>query len=511
MQRFSFTISFCFIILISLLNWNCTKIDTTNLGADLIPAVDNVNTFADTLDIIGTQGVLDDTAKIGRADNHLLGYIGNDALFGTTKADLYLALKPNFFPYYFGNTGDSINPARWPETGFDSAFLCLAVNGFYGDSMKEQSFSAYLMDRNTTNWDEIDTTYFHNYTPSIAPTQMIGQATVKPYLLKDTVRLKNGTTTDAVNYQIRIPLSSSFLSSLTANLDTSVAGSSRNIFFNDSIFRSHYKGFAVIAEPTTGNGLFYTALTNSKTRLEVHFRRKRNGIVDTSYSSFLLASGSSASVKPSAHAFNLVRNRAGAEVSTPQPDALYIQASPGTFASLRIPGLSSLSNRVVHRAEITIDQIPSSNPADTAMAPPSFLYLDLKDTGFNAANPKGYKPIYHDLNPNTVYNPDNGISFLPSGGAANIDFAYYGGFLRKKVDQFGKTINFYTFNISRHVQGIVTRGVFNFPFRIYAPYNLNYYGFPLAYRNLLANGRIKIGNGNNANYKMRLRIVYSKI
>ena len=35
----------------------CTKLDTTTLGADLV-TVDNVNTFADTLNVNATQGIL---------------------------------------------------------------------------------------------------------------------------------------------------------------------------------------------------------------------------------------------------------------------------------------------------------------------------------------------------------------------------------------------------------------------------------------------------------------------
>jgi hypothetical protein len=202
-----------------------------------------------------------------------------------------------------------------------------------------------------------------------------------------------------------------------------------------------------------------------------------------------------------------------AEIATPEPDALYLQTSPGTFALLNIPALSSLNNRIIHRAEITIEQIPSSNPVavalDNILLPPSYLYLDLKDTG--TVNTYGYKPIYKDLNPNSFYNPDNNVSFLPPNGVNGIDFGYFGGYLRKKTDQLGNTVHYYTFNISRYVQDIVTRGNYNFPLRIYAPYNLNYYGFPFPFRNSLANGRIKVGNGNNANYKMRLRIVYSKI
>ena len=73
------------------------------------------------------------------------------------------------------------------------------------------------------------------------------------------------------------------------------------------------------------------------------------------------------------------------------------------------------------------------------------------------------------------------------------------------------TRSFYNFNLTRYVQNLVTKGGISYNFRLYAPYNLYYYGYRLAYKNNLANGRVKIGNGSNAKYRLRIRIVYSKL
>lgn len=68
-------------VLLVIVNWSCTKLDTTTLGSDLIPAVDNVYTFADTLDIISTQGIFDDTFKISRSEtNIVMGYFSKSVL-----------------------------------------------------------------------------------------------------------------------------------------------------------------------------------------------------------------------------------------------------------------------------------------------------------------------------------------------------------------------------------------------------------------------------------------------
>ncbi|HQW85045.1 MAG TPA: hypothetical protein PK987_11305, partial [Ferruginibacter sp.] len=87
------------------------------------------------------------------------------------------------------------------------------------------------------------------------------------------------------------------------------------------------------------------------------------------------------------------------------------------------------------------------------------------------------------------------------------------------IDKFGNANKYYNFNISRYVQQIVTKHYPNYPMRLYAPYevyypqlgNATYPATKLQYGNKLAAGRVKIGSGSNANYKMYLRIIYSNL
>jgi hypothetical protein len=145
--------------------WGCNKIDSTALGPDLIPTVDNVVTFADTLLIDAAREQLIDTTRLSRSEIHVLGNINNDPLFGKTKADIFVQLKPPFFPYYFGQSKDTINPALNPKTHFDSVFLCLSYTGFYGDTTKPQHISVYQLDENTTNF--VDTiSHYLNFKPT---------------------------------------------------------------------------------------------------------------------------------------------------------------------------------------------------------------------------------------------------------------------------------------------------------------------------------------------------------
>ena len=104
------------------------KIDTTNLGSDLLPAVDNVNTFADTFYINPCKRTICMILPMSaNSDDHVLGSINNDPFFGKTTANIYLQLKPSFFPYYLG-----IPKIRYPLVGIDSVVFALSTKVILG-------------------------------------------------------------------------------------------------------------------------------------------------------------------------------------------------------------------------------------------------------------------------------------------------------------------------------------------------------------------------------------------
>ncbi len=489
------------VIAFSIFFWNCTKIDTTEIGSDLIPAVDNVHTFADTLTVFGTQGLLlPDSTKIRTHDLHVLGTINNDPIFGKTNANIYLQFKPGFFPYYFGSTKDSIGQPFAPAgTGFDSVVLCLSYKGFYGDSTKPQHLRVLELDPAETNF-KFDSIYQANYQPLITPINVIGETTVIPTDLKNYTFLNNKK--DSAHYQIRIPLNAAFLNKILSNYDSS----SNKPFHSDSLFTTVFKGFAIEANGgSDAKGLFYINLTDINTRIEIHYRKKNITPIDTIHSSWTIIGTTSTVINKSATANFINRDRTGSQYANRpvSSDELFIQSTPGTFATLQVPGLSLLNNRIIHRAELIIEEIPS---AVTVLKEPSYLYLDAVDTGTTWK----YKALPYDLNPSAYYNPNASVQpFYPTNG---IDYTYFGGKPIPKIDPFtGQLTNYYIFNISRYVQNIVTKHEVSYGLRLAAPYELYYYGYNLPFSNLLAFGGVKIGNGNNPNYKLRLRIVYSKI
>ncbi len=484
----------------SLFVWSCNKIDTTSIGADLLPASDNVETLADTLTVFGTQGVLSpDSTRIGTGENQVLGTINNDPIFGTTNANIYLQYKPTFFPYFFGSAGDSIGQSYAPAgTGYDSVVLCLSYKGFYGDSTKPQHLRVYQIEDNEPNF-KFDTIYTSLYQPFLKPVKLLGETTVTPADLKNQVTYNYGK--DSASFQIRIKLDNSYLNKILANNDSSMS----ETFHSDTLFNMAFKGLSVEADGgSDAKGLFYISLTDANTRLEVHYRGKNKTPIDTTFSSWFVNSTSSFSVSKSSSANYINRNRAGSEYEMSHPEELFLQTTPGTYATLKIPDLSVFQNSIIHRAELQVVQVPPMSPY---LPVPSNLYLDAQDTGSTAK----YIPIPYDLSPYAFYDPYNSLqgAFFPGSG---IDYSYYGGGRQTKTDPLtGLPINFYTFNISRYVQNIITNHNPNYTLRLSAPYKLYYYGYSINYTNNLAYGQVKVGNGNNPNYRMILRIVYSKI
>lgn len=248
--------------------------------------------------------------------------------------------------------------------------------------------------------------------------------------------------------------------------------------------------------------------------MEIHYKKRRNNIIDTAYTSLALITGERGVVLPSAVANKIIRtNQPFLPVSIPRTikNEIFMQTTPGTAAELYLPRLNTFkdTNRIIHRAQLRITQIPDANIlVDKIFTPPAFLYLDLRDS----TTAVRHKPVYIDLNPAFIYNPDNVPvnSYFPQ----EIDFGYYGGFIKKKTDVItGREITYYDFNVTRYIQRMVTTKTFNYELRLLAPYTIGYPQYTQVlqgYPNRLAHGRVKVG-GTNGNYKMQMVIIWSKI
>ncbi len=496
---------------------SCTKLDTTKLGNDLIPEVDNINTFAETLRVETVQGSFlpNDTTKVLYSDAHVLGHLENDAMFGKTDAAIYFQLKPLYYPFYFGNAGDTTRNTGIPGAptlpsnivGVDSVYLCLAYVSAYGDSSLPIQLEVREIIDDTFRLSPGKTSNVTYQPRAVGP--VLGSATVDITSLKNQVKFAHDK--DSSTNQIRIKLTDPDFITMLYNGDTTASG----IYRNDSLFRNRFNGLVVQPVGNSGNALMYISLTDANTRLEIHYR-KRRAVVDTVYTSFSLYATSTAYGAPSSTANSVKRTIAGYPAATPGSEFLYMLSNPGTFANFSVPALSTWPNRIIHKATLLMESVPDNPITDSIYGPPNYLYLDLKDTASGTGADK-WKPIYYDLNPASPYDPDRKTAGYPYYPLSNTDVSSFGGILRIVKNSAGQSVAHYNINVTRYVQQVITKQTPNYSMRVWPAYNFVYPQYAqdvLPYYNLLAGGRVRLASGSytaDTTKRVRLAIIYSKL
>lgn len=483
--------------------FSCTKIDTTTLGTDLIPTVDNVTTFDTTFDVETDLFSLPDSTAVFSSSNHALGSV-NDRVFGTTNAGIYFSISPSngYISHPFGNK-DSVTNAQ-----IDSVVLQLAFAGIYGDSASNINIQVEEVNTGVPNlFKDTITGYNINTQKSFFGTgnTILGSKLQNYAEFNDAVKVfHKRSDTVVVTNVLRITLNKS-LGIRLKNYDTT--GTTNFAYKTDSFFRAQFQGLGIVANsgvPLNSGALAYFNLRDAKSRLIVYYRGKKEVNLtkeDTLESSFVLGINNfaTANVISRNNQFNYATALANTSTTAAE---LFLQSSPGSYATVKIPGLQNLTNRTIHRAELIVERIPSTDlvsfntdyPFDT----PPILFLDAIDS----ANNNRPTCIPNDLVPSTTT-------------ALGYDILTFGG---DETAQKG-----YRFNLSRYVQGIVTQKNKSYTLRLYAPYNTRpYYNAASAVNSgvlninassLVGYGRVIVGGGNHPDptKKMRLRIIYSKI
>jgi len=475
-------ILFCLslIIIIS----SCKRInEATDLGGNVIPGADGVNTFDTTLTSLETYNNIytndNDSVKVFRFDDQIIGNIVDDPIFGKTNAKLFLELKPDVYPWTFSGIykPDSL-------TVMDSVVLILSWSGSYGDTVQTQKFNVYEI--HPFSDFRIDT-FMTIRDPGFQRWALLGSKTFSPRNLKDSVKAYQDTTAG----QLRIKLDNSFGRRLL-DYDTTTA------YGSDSAFKKHFKGFEIAAEEGIGNGLMAFGINNNaNTKLAIYYKYRSGGQDIPAVSYFRFTNTSANHNYVNRFDFNGTSWKSTANdqvVDSP----IYLINTPGTYATVKIPALRNMSNRVVNRAELIVEQL--YDPSNVTFQDPDAIMLDVYDSTLG-----GYKFVPFDFLPD------------PQSGIPNANFGLYG---QKSVDVAGNPIRVWKFNITRYVQNVLTKQEPLHNFRLYITQTAtermregaisNTGGY--RYINVLVNpfhafGRVKVGGGQ----KMRLRIVYTKI
>lgn len=467
---------------------SCKKInEATDIGGDLIPQIDNVNTFDTTLEVQTFNKLFTRTTDSTRSNisvTQFLGSINNDPLFGKTEASLFFELLPTTLktPFPF----DKSNLIE-----LDSIVLVLNYTGLVGDSVMPQQVRVYEIanDQHLKG----DSSYLIRNEVFTAGQPLGPTKTFLPKDLNDSVTVFR----EKAKNQLRIPLDKSFGFRLL-NYDSTTQ------YISDSAFKTYFNGFAVVPENNgMGNGLISVNISDTNTKLAIYTRYKNGDKTDTAVTYFRPKISATTGGYATGSANLIKRDYSGAEIANSvegddADDLLYIQNAPGSYATIKIPGLAGLSNRLIHRAELIVEQV--HHPSDNTFTTPTYLYLDAVDSSIQSY----YRTIPYDAE----YSPST----------SQIDLLSFGGV--GKLAQNNSYI--WRFNLSRYVQHVVNGTEPVYTLRLSSPFYFSELislggsassGTPQFVRlnPTYTAGRVRLGGGNHPDQKMRLRIVYSKL
>jgi hypothetical protein len=513
---------------------SCTKISETNIDGGGIPAVDGVNVFDTIINIEvynnGALGIADETRLLDD-DQMPLGKITNDPNFSTMQANMYLQLKPiNIINkrYPFEDVKDSI-------IGLDSVVFSMGFRGTYGDTAAFGNTHPFTVKEINPTYNFKDSSYSRgvpstglsyysltpgaNVPPTVGSNLVLNPSSFAPstaYIRSQKKFRTRNTTLDSADNIVMVKLSTVWGNKFINSFDT------LNAYLSDSAYNKNFNGLAIEANDNNQNSLVYYDLASNKTRLRFYYRIKKiGGKIDSTFTDFTFIKNDLFC----AHAHEVKRTPASlpsASSTVPAPFG-YIDAAPvSNYINLKVPGLATMSNRLLYLAELTVDEAPI--PGDMLRLTgnfyqPSVLFLDFWDV------PSGtYKAPKKDL-------------VISNTEGTNYNLGAYGGFRNIKIDGAGQSISYYTFNLTRHIQDILSFGGTYADFRLYAPRfskptcfleasnswvvadgqnNPQSYlvsGLGLVVNPRAADGRMRIGGTKSAGAvnPMKLRLIYSKI
>jgi len=455
----------------------CNKIDTTDIGTDLIPPIDNISTFETILPVVTDNRLFNDSTRMLDGEDHAIGIIENDPEFGRTVATSYISFTPSSYRAYPFVKRDTVV--------IDSVVLSLNFTSLFGDSMATQQFEVREIDNRFVKFT--DSLYYLN-PADFAVTDKIGGGTVSFQTLDDSVFYRNARDTVRQISELRLHLDTSWARRFV-NYDTTSA------YQNDTLFKNAFAGVEIrAAEGTgTGNALAYFSLgDNSRTRITFYCRVQNNGRTDTIAPYFQHTSDPQANIvrrTPGNNYLTAITNTADND------ELLYIQSTPGSYATVDITGMDTvaLTNRIVHRAELIFEKYPSIDEKYTV---PPVMFVD----AVNAAGDSAF----------TIRN-----DFMGTTSAPGYDLNMLGGVYRNGQ---------YVFNLSRYVQSIITKKFTSYRLRIYAPFTTEPYYIPensdvpsrqkvgIILNTPVAAGRVVLyGGGSTSALMPRLRIIWSKL
>jgi hypothetical protein len=338
---YAFLISFLFVS-------SCKNPD--NIGLDVIPASDHLNTlYTDTI-TLATSTVREDSLRSDEVSQILLGSI-SDADFGTSTASLYSQILLGQIP----SLGSNLSA--------DSVVLSLAYNTYYGDTTTPINLHVYRLSEDLF----LDSSYYTSRYFSADSANDL--ALTNQYTLRPSDSSMVGTTNQPLQLRIR-------LAQWLADTLVSLNGSST--FSGNDAWKSYFKGVYIKVDPVSGTNvgsILYLSPTSAYTKMTLYYHD------DTLAKSYDFSFSGAARVNHQIHDYSITSS-AGHQLNDASfNDTLnYIQSLSGLKAHISLPYFKHITDSgsiLINKAELVIT-VPEGT--DTMYAAPSNLFLTARDS-----------------------------------------------------------------------------------------------------------------------------------
>lgn len=444
--------------------------ETQTINPDLVPGVDNVNTFG------LTTSDLEPVLKVRMFDSLVtsnpevpvigLGSLMDDPFYGTVNESFFLQFTVPSINYQFPDDLRSI----------DSARIVLPYSTFvYGDSVAP--ISVEVLEINDPSF-VVDTSYKYYYGISDLSTSGIVYGSVTKSLDNldtDSLSYPNG---NVYTNQLVIPLNNDFV-----NKFRTLSGDELRNHYSFVNFLKGVHVRPILTDPAYRKGLHYFLLVNNYTsnyntaRLEVWFTDATGQAVNVlfpynqTYTPFFTKIDRDYSSAPAA----------GYAINGKEMDSVLVQGGPGFQTDIVINNLDKIEDgNFIHLARVEINVKKSTIGI---FKNPSLLMLNGVDEAGKTYNIADYQ-----------------ITSTGGDVSQQVSLAqqFVGGNPVEKIID-GEEYFTYTLNFPREVQLAINRGKSSLTLRLFPFYN-----YPGAFR-MIAPGFY--GTGNN---KMKVDIIYSK-
>jgi len=446
--------------------------ENTILPSSLVPAVDNIYTFATDTTTLLTHNVLQDSLLTGgirgsvRVSNspslyHALGTITSDPVFGKTHASFHVEVLPPVPNFAFKTNATGTNRT------IDSIVLAIPYKGSYGDTLNNstQTFKVYRslkqFSRDSAQYDFTRDSADHSKLLASKTVNFRTMATDSP--LVGTVKLQP---------QVRFNLASWFADSLQAQVDSGVNGAAADF----SKYLDWWRGFSVESDSNSGSTLGYFDTYN--TRMYIYYRyTNSNNQADTTVDVFAFDPNYCNRFNTIIRNYNGTLAKQSLNTNAPAGDSvLFVQTEPGIVTMVEFPYLAQHDNVVVNKAELVL----------TAVSP----YYSWVDTFLFGVSPR-MQVLSSD-----IYGNDAILGEYATFGAGFVDGK------RSVYSENGVNMIQYKFVMTQTIQKLISQKNTNFRLKIIGTSA----GLPASYRTLLR------GSGSLAtSFRPKLNLIYTKI